>query len=380
MLISEIVIPDRIRKSLGDIPALAASIKAVGLLHPVVIDENKHLIAGARRIAAYRYLGKDAVPCVMAKNLTDAAKAMRAQGEENTCRLDFAPSEAVAYKRAMTPAAVTQAKARQASAGPSSGKGKKRTGSGKLPEALKGKGETRDVVAAATGKAATTIRNAEAVVQAAEADPALLPIVERMDETGNVNAALREVKRVAAKANLESVATKKAKEADGLYDVLVIDPPWPMHKLELDCRPNQVEFDYPTMDESELTAMPIPACDDAHVWLWTTHRFLPMAFRLLEAWKLKYVCCFVWHKPNGYQPIGLPKFNAEFALYARKGSPKFLDTKAFNVCFDAPRGGHSVKPKEFYETVRRVTAGRRIDVFGREAHEGFDSSGLEAPA
>ena len=48
MSIEEIIIEeaDRIRKDVGDLEVLQASIAKVGLLNPIVIDENNTLIAG----------------------------------------------------------------------------------------------------------------------------------------------------------------------------------------------------------------------------------------------------------------------------------------------------------------------------------------------
>jgi len=188
----------------------------------------------------------------------------------------------------------------------------------------------------------------------------------------------REIKRKEIIEKLEDIDTKKVKAIEGIYDVIIIDPPWPTEKIERDIAPDQVGFDYPTMTTAELEAFNIPAADNCHVWLWTTHKFLPIAFRLLQVWGLKYVCCFVWHKPGGFQPFGLPQYNCEFALYARKGTPQFIDAKAFPVCFEASRTGHSEKPELFYDVIRRVTAGRRIDIFNRRLIEGFDGWGLEA--
>ena len=190
--------------------------------------------------------------------------------------------------------------------------------------------------------------------------------------------AIREISRQQIVTKLEDIATKEAKALAGVYDVIVIDPPWPMQKIERDVTPNQSEFDYPVMTEDEIKAIKIPAADDCHLWLWTTHKFLPMALRCLAAWDFKYVCTFVWHKPGGFQPFGLPQYNCEFVLYARKGTPSFIDTKAFSTCFDAPRGAHSEKPEAFYSVVRRVTAGRAVDMFSRRSISGFDGWGNEA--
>jgi N6-adenosine-specific RNA methylase IME4 len=190
--------------------------------------------------------------------------------------------------------------------------------------------------------------------------------------------AIRETKRAEVVSRLEDIKNREVKALSGEYDVIVIDPPWPMQKIERDVAPNQTGLDYPVMQEEELHAMKIPAAKDCHMWLWTTHKFLPMALRLLQSWDFKYVCTFVWHKPGGFQPYGLPQFNCEFAIYARRGTPEFIDTKAFPVCFSAPRGAHSEKPEMFYEIVRRVTAGRRADMFNRREIAGFERWGNEA--
>lgn len=252
-------------------------------------------------------------------------------------------------------------------------KAREKTVVGQSDPPLKKSHKARQAKAESIGVPSSAVKRADFIKAH---DPALAAQVASGEVVAS--AAIRDIKRRENVANLESVSAKKIKELEGVYDVVVIDPPWPIEKIERDCRPNQVNLDYPTMTVEEIQAMKLPCAEDCHVWMWTTHRFLPASFDILKAWGLKYVCCFTWHKPGGFQPVGLPQYNSEFILYARKGTPQFVSTKQLSTCFDAQRGKHSVKPEEFYGTVRRVTAGRRVDMFSRREIDGFDAWGNEA--
>ena len=166
----------------------------------------------------------------------------------------------------------------------------------------------------------------------------------------------------------------------GQYNVIVIDPPWQMEKIERekDDASKQTGFDYSTMEIEEIKQITLPMAEDCHIFLWTTQKYLPIAFEVLEEWGLNYILTFVWHKNGGFQPFNLPQYNCEFCLYARKGTPKFIDLKNFNTCFNAKRTGHSEKPEEFYEMIRRVTNGKRLDMFNRRKITGFDTWGAES--
>jgi len=227
-----------------------------------------------------------------------------------------------------------------------------------------------------TGQINIPKKDVEKIIEIKEEAPEFIEPVLNGEIT--ISKAVQETKRKKITEKLNDIETVEAKAVEGVFDVIVIDPPWPMEKIEREVAPNQVEFEYPTMTIEEIKELKIPCADDCHVWLWTTQKYLPVAFQILQAWNLKYVCTFVWHKPGGFQPFELPQYNCEFALYAKKGNPKFVDFKDFKLCFDAPRGSHSEKPDFFYNLVRRVTAGRRLDMFNRRKIEGFETWGKEA--
>jgi len=234
--------------------------------------------------------------------------------------------------------------------------------------------DTRQIIAHELDISPGYIAKAEQVIKKA---PEELKDKLRRGEI-SINKAYKEIKRKEILEKLDNIEEQQTKEIEGVYDVIVIDPPWEMKKIERDVAPNQVEFDYPTMSLEELKLLYVPYADNCHVWLWTTQKYLPAAFQLLKSWGLNYVCTFVWHKAGGFQPFDLPQYNCEFALYARRGTPVFTELKDFKVCFEAPRGKHSEKPEQFYAMVRRVTSGRRLDMFNRRPIEGFDTWGKES--
>jgi N6-adenosine-specific RNA methylase IME4 len=164
--------------------------------------------------------------------------------------------------------------------------------------------------------------------------------------------------------------------AVGEFSTIVIDPPWPMEKIERDVRPNQVaHLDYRPMAEDELRAIELPAAEDAHLYLWTTHKFLPLALELAEAWGFKYQCVLTWVKNVGFTPFSW-MYSTELCLFCRRGGLDLLE-RGRRLDFEAKVREHSRKPDEFYNLVREVSPEPRIDMFSRERRDGFETWGNE---
>lgn len=187
----------------------------------------------------------------------------------------------------------------------------------------------------------------------------------------------REERRAQIKERLDQLREKGVDLPTGKYSCLVIDPPWPMQKIERDVRPNQMEFEYPTMSEEELKDFNVPevAADNCHLYLWTTHKYLPMAFRLAEHWGFKYQCLMTWRKNVGFTPFSW-MYSTEHVLFCTKGNLPLLAIGK-RLDFEARVREHSRKPDEFYELVKEVSPGPRLDIFSREKREDFDQFGNE---
>lgn len=169
--------------------------------------------------------------------------------------------------------------------------------------------------------------------------------------------------------------------APGKYRCIVIDPPWPMKKIERRERPDQgVALDYPVLSLEEIadeSIVPVRAHadDDCHLYLWVTHKFLPAGLNLLEEWGFRYQCVMTWRKNVGITPYSW-MYDTEHVLFATCGSLP-LEKLGMRLSFEAPVVGHSVKPDVFYERVLAASPGPRVEMFARTNRDGFESWGNE---
>ena len=83
----------RIRKDIGDLASLQESIQQVGLINPVLVDENYTLVAGFRRLSACKKLGLKEIEARVVEMGGDELKMLETEVAENFYRKEFTPEE-----------------------------------------------------------------------------------------------------------------------------------------------------------------------------------------------------------------------------------------------------------------------------------------------
>jgi N6-adenosine-specific RNA methylase IME4 len=165
------------------------------------------------------------------------------------------------------------------------------------------------------------------------------------------------------------------KPPEGLFQVIVIDPPWPYSSRQNDPT-HQISSPYETMTIEDIKAIKIPAADDSVLWLWATNTFLHDAFHVLEAWGFTYRTTLTWAKDF----VGLGDWlggQTEHCLMSTIGEYK-VSRHNESTLLVAPRGSHSEKPDSFYKMVEKLCPGKKIDMFSRKEREGWNGWGAES--
>ena len=223
------------------------------------------------------------------------------------------------------------------------------------------------------------------------------------------------------------------------YSTIVADPPWPYDTAPLAYQRESGKasfLPYSTMTLDELAAMPVGSlgCDDAHLFVWTTHGFLWDTKPLVESWGFRVRSTLVWCKaPMGGLAGGAFTPQTEFVLVCRRNHGPIIQAAreaaglTLREVHDAVRGGaptglvgmweqgiryptpsdwgrlgealghdfticgnlagtdrnwwtwsrraHSQKPEAFMDLVESVAPGPYLELFARSPRLGWDSWG-----
>jgi N6-adenosine-specific RNA methylase IME4 len=365
--IEDIKIGHRHRRDMGDIDELARNISEVGLLHPVVLAPGNKLIAGARRIAAFKKLGRTKIPATV----IDLEKVVLGEYAENTFRKAFTPTEAIDIADAIEPVERAKARERQAHGRTAPGKSLAGNSHNRSPTAL-------DKVAKAVGRDRKTIEKARAVRDAAKERPELFgKLAEDMDRTGRVDGPF---KRLKVMRQAEVIRAEPPPLPDrGPYRVIVADPPWP-YELRKKDPSHRATHPYPQMSIAQICEVDAGriAHDDCALWLWTTNHHLREAFNVLDAWNFQHKTILTWAKDRMGTGDWL-RGQTEHCLFAIRGKPTIILTNQTTL-LRGPLRANSQKPDEFYEMVETLCPSPRYAyLFSRNFRERWDGHGDEVP-
>lgn len=356
------------------------SVRSKGILVPLAVKQDGTIISGHRRWRTAQVLNMDTVPTTIVGYNTDL--------DEREAIISFNKQREKTFSQTMAEAEELEViEGERAAVRMLAGKAEP---SGNV--SLGSQGQTRDKVAEQVGiGSGRTYDKAKQVWEAAkQGNENAQAVVQQLDnKQATISAAYSQIKSQQQKAERlqqveqerQAIESGELTTAQGLYDVIVIDPPWDYAERggfsvsEHDAEANRGGVDYATMKVAEVQAIDLPARDDSVLFLWTTHKFLRDAFTLLDAWGYTYKATIVWDKEK--MGIGRTiRLQCEFCLLAVKGQP-ILDGSSERDIIREARREHSRKPEAFYEFVERFTVGRKLDYFSRHRREGWDHYGAD---
>jgi N6-adenosine-specific RNA methylase IME4 len=333
---------DRHRKDMGDLTELAQSMADIGLLQPIGVTPDRRLVLGERRLRAARdILGWQEIPAT----IIPIEEIARGEYHENVIRKNFSLSEMVAIKRSVEAGLAARV-----------GRPPKQERRENAPAFTTGR--TMDNAAAylskTTGRSITgrTLDKAEAIVKAAEAEPAKYGKLRAdMDRSGRVEAPYRRLKNL---RQAEVIRIEKPPlPGRGPYNVISLDVPWPFDPSDPDPE-GDGRRPYPTMTLDAIKALPVAslASPNAILWLWTTNFHMRAAYEVLDAWGFRHVTTLTWDKGR----IGRGRWlreQTEHCLMAVCGKPTVTLTNQTTLIRERARE-HSRKPDAFYDLVEAL--------------------------
>lgn len=171
----------------------------------------------------------------------------------------------------------------------------------------------------------------------------------------------------------------------GKYRTIVADPPWEYERTGVtfhDLSSGSFTghgLPYVAMTLGQIADLPVRdlAHRDAHLYLWTTQRYLRDAYWITDAWGFAVSSVLVWCKATrGWTVGGTFMSTTEFVLFCRRGSLK-AKRRVERQWFEWRRGSHSAKPEAFLDLVESVSPGPYLEMFARRNRLGWSTWGNE---
>lgn len=164
------------------------------------------------------------------------------------------------------------------------------------------------------------------------------------------------------------------------YKIIYADPPWHFND---GADKRGVECKYSTMLTEDIKNLPVQSiCDDDCVlFLWSVFPMLQEGLDVIKSWGFNYKTIgFTWGKlyPNGKPFMGMGNWtrsNSEVCLLGVKGKPKRVNAGIRSLFLSVPER-HSKKPNGVRQNIVKLCGDiPRIELFAREAYEGWDNWG-----
>ena len=176
------------------------------------------------------------------------------------------------------------------------------------------------------------------------------------------------------------------------YRTIVADPPWDYgstftKKLPHERHQKGAECPYPMMGTDAICDLGVEALaeDDAHLYLWTTIKFVEDAYRVCRAWGFRPASFLTWTKTHHDDPARVSmkvghyfRGATEHFIFGVRGSLDLQTKQGIPTGFLWPRLPHSVKPDAFFDMVEQASPGPYLEMFSRRARLGWDTWGDEA--
>lgn len=186
-------------------------------------------------------------------------------------------------------------------------------------------------------------------------------------------------------------------ERPNAFAAILVDVPWKYENHTEAGGGRAPDLHYPTMTLEEIMAMgPLVralAAPDCALFYWTSGPHLENTLMILDVWGesgdamnpiFRYSTkAFCWAKENSsgqgwHMGTGFwTRANTEDCLLFLKGHPTRLNQDVRQLITE-PVGVHSAKPQEVHARIERLVGGPYLELFAREAREGWTVWGNEA--